>query len=68
MANGALVGEIDDLERARRVVQLAGPDAKPMVAAQRVAEGGEVLRQAGERVHQPRGADTEPKPKSVSRL
>ena len=49
-------------------LQLAGPDAEAMLAAQRVAECGEILRQAGEGVHQRRGADTEPNPKSVSRL
>ena len=68
VANRALVGEIDDVERTSGVVQLARPDAKAMVAAQRLAECGEILRQAGEGVHQRRGADTEPNPKSVSRL
>ena len=68
VANGALVGEIHDVERTSGVVQLARPDAKAMVAAQRLAECGEILRQAGEWVHQRRGADTEPNPKSVSRL
>jgi len=68
VANGALVGKIHDIERTRGVVHLAGPDVKTMAAAQPVAEGGQVLRQAGEAVHQRRGADTEPNPKSVSRL
>ena len=68
VANRALVGEIHDVERTRGVVQLARPDVKAMVAAQRLAECGEILRQAGEGVHQRRGADTEPNPKSVSRL
>jgi hypothetical protein len=39
-----------------------------VVTAQPLAEGGEIFRQAGEWVHQRRGADTEPTPKSVSRL
>ena len=68
VANGALVGEIHDVERTSGVVQLARPDAEAMLAAQRLAECGEILRQAGEWVHQRRGADTEPNPKSVSRL
>ena len=68
VADDALVGEIHDVERASGVVQLAGPDAEAMLASQRLTERGEVLRQAGEGVHQRRGADTEPNPKSVSRL
>ena len=68
MADDALVGEIHDVERASGVVQFAGPDAESMLASQRLTERGEVLRQAGEGVHQRRGADTEPNPKSVSRL
>ena len=68
VANNGFVGEIHDVERTGGVVQLARPDAEAMVAAQRLAEGGEILRQAGEGIHQRRGADTEPNPKSVSRL
>ena len=68
VANRTLVGQIHDLERARRVVQLAGADAEAMVAAQHRAEGDQILRQAGEGIHQRRGVDTDPKPKSVSRL
>ena len=68
VANGALVGEIHDVERTSGVVQFAGPDAEAVVTAQHLAECGEILRQAGEGIHQRRGADTEPKPKSVSRL
>ena len=49
VANGAFVRQIDDLERARRVVQFAGPDAKPTLAAQGVAERDQVLRQAREK-------------------
>ena len=45
-----------------------GPMRKRCAAAQHVAERGEVLGQAGEGVHQRRGADTDPNPKSVSRL
>jgi hypothetical protein len=68
VANGALVGEIHDVKRTSGVVQFAGPVAEAVVTAQQLAECGEIFRQAGERVHQRRGADTEPKPKSVSRL
>ena len=68
VTNGALAGEIHDVERARGIVQLAGPDVKTMPAAQRLRECGEILRQGGEGVRHRRGAETEPKPKSVSRL
>jgi hypothetical protein len=68
VANGAHVRETHDVDRTSRVVQLARPDAEAMIAAQRLAECGEIVRQAGEGVHQRRGADTEPNPKSVSRL
>ena len=60
--------EIHDLERARRVVQLAGADAEAMIAAQDRAERDQVLGQAGKGVHQRRGVETDPNPKSVSRL
>jgi hypothetical protein len=56
VANGALAGEIDDVERARGVAQLAGPDVKTVPAAQRLGECGEILRQGGERVRLPAGA------------
>jgi hypothetical protein len=65
VANGALVDEIDDVERARGVVQLAGPDVEVMLQAQRLTECREILGQAGEGVHQ---RLVEPNPKSVSRL
>ncbi len=68
VANGVLVGQIHDLERARRVVQLARADAETMIATQDRAEGGQILGQAGKGVHQRRGVETDPKPKSVSGL
>src|SRR4029450_9656174 len=68
VADGALVGEIDNVEHTSGVLQFSWPDAKAVLAAQRLAECGEILRQAGEWIHQRRGADTEPMPKSVSRL
>ena len=67
MAHGALVGEIGDLERARGVVRLARPDGEAVVVAQERAERDQIFRKTPERIHQPRGADTDPNPKSVSR-
>jgi hypothetical protein len=66
--DGALVGEIHDLERASGVVQLARPNPETVMTAKGLAECGEILRQARERVHQRRGTETEPNPKSLSRL
>ena len=68
VTDGALVREVHEVERASGVVQFAGADAEAVIAAQRRAKGREIFRQAAERVHQGRGAETDPKPKSVSRL
>ena len=68
MADGTLAGEIDDVQRPNGVAQFARPDVKAMVPAQQLAECGEILREAREGVHQRFCADTEPNPKSVSRL
>ena len=51
---------------APRSPKLARADAKPPIAAQPRAERDQVLGQARKGVHQRRGAETEPNPKSVS--
>ena len=69
VANRALVGQIHDLERARRVVQLTRTDAETVIAAQQRAERDQVLGQAAQTgTSARRGVETEPNPKSVSRL
>jgi hypothetical protein len=68
VTDGALVSEIHEAKRASRVVQFFRADAEAMIAAKRRAEGREIFRQTAERVHQERGVDTDPNPKSVSRL
>ena len=68
VANGALAGNLDDAQGASGVVQLTRSDAKAVMVTQRLAECGKVRRQTGKWIHQRRGADTDPKPKSVSRL
>ena len=66
--NRVLVGEVHDLERARSVVQLTRADAETMIATQDRAECDQILWQAGKWIHQRRGVETDPNPKSVSRL
>ena len=67
VAYGALVADIGKLDAVRGVDQLSRPDAKTIIATERRAKRGEILGQAveGER-H--RRLDTDPSPKSVSRL
>ena len=66
--NGARAGNLDDAQGTSSVVQLTRSDVKAVMVTQRLAECGKVRRQAGKWIHQRRGADTDPKPKSVSRL
>lgn len=66
VAHGELVGEVHDLKRSRSVVQFAGTNLESILAAQEVAECDQIPRKAAERVHQERGVETEPKPKSAT--
>src|SRR2546422_2826688 len=65
VAHRAFVGQIDDLERARRVVDLTGADAERVDMTQESAERDQIVGKRAERVHQRRGVETEPTPKSV---
>src|SRR5262245_28436643 len=68
VADSALASQLGQPERARCVLQLAWPDPEAILAPKQRAERGEVFRQACERVGHRRGVDTDPRPKSVSRL
>ena len=50
VTSGALVGQPDEVERARRVDDLAGPNAESMPPTKHAAKGGEISGKAREGV------------------
>ena len=55
VANGVLVGQFHQLERARRVVHLTRADAETLIATEGRAECDRILVQAGKGVHRNEG-------------
>ena len=62
------VANLGKLQRPGGLLQLERSDEKAMIAPQRRAKGGEILRKAREGISHRCGVETEPSPKSVSRL